>query len=254
MTTRPGDTTYTTISYYIFINHIGTPGDNFACPTCDFYNVFKVTPGVCRCSTDTAWAVPVASIFQGLAVGTGESPALAAPYPPNSVYWTARADASKANAWGGYFRFAPPPHGTSVEYPMDVCAGCGQNRISAGFILARLNFRITSSNGVTSVTSFLAPSATAKGNSSVLHMYQSFIAPPTLTPGQFAKFTETSATSTLPVTPVALPIQYGSSWSVTNVLTGSIKTSSGTYTVPTTETPNGLYVAIHLTVGGSFCS
>ncbi|KAG2422830.1 hypothetical protein HXX76_011645 [Chlamydomonas incerta] len=249
----PGDTTYTTISYYIFINHVATPSDNFACTTCDFYNVFKVTVGTCRCSSDTAWAVPLAPIFQNLVVGTGEN-ALPSPYPAG-VYWTARADASKANAWGGYFRIALPPHSTSVEYPMDVCAGCGQNRISAGFILARLIFRITNTGGWTSVTSFLAPSTTfptytpsltAKGNSSVLHMYQSFIAPPTLTPGQFQKFTDVSA--------VTLPIVYGNTWSVTNVLTGSIKTSSGTYSVPAAETSSGLYVAIHLTVGGSFCA
>ncbi|KAG2428276.1 hypothetical protein HXX76_010426 [Chlamydomonas incerta] len=245
------DTTYTSPAYYLFIAHIATPGDNFACPTCDFYNLFKVTPGACRCSNDTAWAVPLAPVFQNLIVGTGEN-VLPSPYPAG-VYWTARADANKVNAWGGYFRIAPPPHNTSVQYPMDVCAGCGQNRISAGFIIARLFFRITNAFGFTSVTSFLAPSTTyptytpsptAKVNSSVLQIYQSFIAPPSLTPGQFQKFTDSAFT---------LPVTYGSTFAVTNVITGSVKAGSGTYTVPSNETSSGLYVAIHFTVGGSFC-
>ena len=97
---------------------------------------------------------------------------------------------------------------------------CLQNRVSAGFIMARLKFQITSANGQTSVTTFLAPSLTyptytpsptASTTSSVLHMYQSFIAPPTLTPGQMTKSAETT---------FSLPITYGNSWTVTKVNTG----------------------------------
>ncbi len=77
--------------------------------------------------------------------------------------------------------------------------------------MGRLNFQITNAYGQTSVTSFLAPSPTAKVNSTVLQMYQSFIAPPALTPGLFSKFTNTSFT---------LPVTYGSSWNVLNVISG----------------------------------
>ena len=49
------------------------------------------------------------------------------PAPVGSVFWNARQDASKANAWGGYFRIVPP-HDVSAIYEFDVCAGCGQVR------------------------------------------------------------------------------------------------------------------------------
>eukprot|EP00198_Chlamydomonas_reinhardtii_P011799 XP_001701136.1 predicted protein [Chlamydomonas reinhardtii] len=242
---------------YLYLAHVATPSDNYACLTCDFYNLAKarnkvihVTPSACVCSTDTAWAIPLKPVMEGLVVGTGEQQ-LGAPYPAG-VYWTARSDATKANAWGGYFRITPIPH-TSYVYEFDVCAGCGQNRVSAGFIMARLKFQITSANGQTSVTTFLAPSLTyptytpsptASTTSSVLHMYQSFIAPPTLTPGQMTKSAETT---------FSLPITYGNSWTVTKVNTGTVKFGSTNANVPATETANGLYVAIHLTVGGQFC-
>ncbi|PNW72663.1 hypothetical protein CHLRE_15g637602v5 [Chlamydomonas reinhardtii] len=247
----PGDLSWTgPIVNYLYLAHVATPSDNYACLTCDFYNLAKVTPSACVCSTDTAWAVPLKPVMEGLVVGTGEQQ-LGAPYPAG-VYWTARSDATKANAWGGYFRITPIPH-TSYVYEFDVCAGCGQNRVGAGFIMARLKFQITSANGQTSVTTFLAPSLTyptytpsptASTTSSVLHMYQSFIAPPTLTPGQMTNSAKTT---------FSLPITYGSSWTVTQVNTGTVKFGSTSVNVPATETANGLYVAIHLTVGGQFC-
>eukprot|EP00198_Chlamydomonas_reinhardtii_P011815 XP_001701152.1 predicted protein [Chlamydomonas reinhardtii] len=227
------------------------PGDlSWTGPIVNYLYLAHVTPSACVCSTDTAWAVPLKPVMEGLVVGTGEQQ-LGAPYPAG-VYWTARSDATKANAWGGYFRITPIPH-TSYVYEFDVCAGCGQNRVGAGFIMARLKFQITSANGQTSVTTFLAPSLTyptytpsptASTTSSVLHMYQSFIAPPTLTPGQMTNSAKTT---------FSLPITYGSSWTVTQVNTGTVKFGSTSVNVPATETANGLYVAIHLTVGGQFC-
>ena len=124
-------------------------------------------------------------------------------------------------------------------------AASAQNRVSKGFIMGRLQFVLTNLNGKTSITTFVAPSLTASTTSSVLHMYQSFIAPPSLTPGQFSKFTGV-------VGPATTPFTYGASWAST-VVTGTVKSGSSSYPVPSTEPSNGLYVAIHLTVGGSMC-
>ncbi|KAG2432513.1 hypothetical protein HXX76_008859 [Chlamydomonas incerta] len=235
------DTSYTTVSNYLYVSRIDTAADNYKCLTCKWFAVYSVTPGACKCSTDTAWAIPPKAMMEALPVATGEQALSGA---LSGVYWNARADASKANAWGGYFRIVPP-HDTSVIYEFDVCAGCGQNRVSKGFIMGRIQFAISNTNGKTSVTTFAAPSLTASTTSSVLHMYQSFIAPPSLTPGQFSKFTGV-------VGPATTPFTYGASWSST-VLTGTIKSGSSTYSVPSTESGSGLYLAIHLTVGGSMC-
>ncbi|KAG2454075.1 hypothetical protein HYH02_001115 [Chlamydomonas schloesseri] len=235
------DDTYATVSRYLYVSRISTATDNYKCLTCKWYSVFEVKPGACKCSTDTAWAIPPKNMMEGLAATTGEQ---ALTGSLSGVYWTARQDASKANAWGGYFRIVPP-HDTTVIYTFDVCAGCGQNRVNKGFIMGQLTFAISNINGKTSYTQFVAPSLTASTTSSVLHMYQSFIAPPSLTPGQFSKFTSVSGPSTLPFT-------YGDSWTST-VLTGTIKSGSSSWSVPSSESSNGVYVAIHLTVGGSMC-
>ena len=128
---------------------------------------------------------------------------------------------------------------------VSACPASAQNRVSKGFIMGRLQFVLTNLNGKTSITTFVAPSLTASTTSSVLHMYQSFIAPPSLTPGQFSKFTGV-------VGPATTPFTYGASWAST-VVTGTVKSGSSSYPVPSTEPSNGLYVAIHLTVGGSMC-
>ncbi|KAG2453213.1 hypothetical protein HYH02_002536 [Chlamydomonas schloesseri] len=245
------DTTYTTVSNYLLFQRAQTPTDNYACLQCKTYQVFTVG-AACRCiSGETAWAIPLAPIMANLQQGTGEN-VLPWPYPP-TVTWTARADSTKANAWGGYFRITPAPHDTSVSYFFDVCAGCGLNRVEKGAVVAQLEFRITDVNGKTSITKYLKPtSGVAKVNSSVLHMYQSFVAPPTLTPGQFQRFTDTTFT---------LPITEGSSWTVTRVITGAIKIGQNTTNVPANEVTGdytnpkaGLFVAIHFSVSGSYCA
>ncbi|KAG2431145.1 hypothetical protein HXX76_009675 [Chlamydomonas incerta] len=207
------DTTYQTVANYLYVTRIDTAADNFKCLTCKWYGVHAVTPSACKCSTDTAWAIPPKDIMEGLPATTTAEQALT---------------------------------GACVMYSFDVCAGCGQNRVNSGFIMGRLQFAITNANGKTSVTRFVTPSPTASTTSSSLDMYLSFIAPPpAVTPAQFSSFTTVAGPSTTPFT-------YGDTWSA-SVNTGPVKISSPPYKVPPTESANGLYVAIRLTVGGKMC-
>ncbi|KAG2453212.1 hypothetical protein HYH02_002535 [Chlamydomonas schloesseri] len=235
------------------------PETNFACPDCKYYQVSIAT--VCRCGNDTAWAFPSAAALAKLNPSiSGEQKLDPSTGYPNGVFWTPRFDnaGSGSNAWGGWFRITPAPHlDLSQVYYFDVCAGCAQNRVGAGAIVGRIAFQITNTGGKTSVSTFLQPSGApgAKVTSTTLHMFQSFIAPGgSMAPGQFQKMTEISA--------VSVPFSYGTSWSVTKVITGPVKVQGTDYTVPDNErnttsigvpTNAGLFVAIHLSVGGSYC-
>ncbi|KAG2426661.1 hypothetical protein HXX76_012972 [Chlamydomonas incerta] len=245
------DISYTTVANYLYISRVVTAADNFKCLTCKWFAVYTVAPGVCRCSSDTAWAIPLASIMETIPINATETllPASVSAPAGSTVYWNPRSDSTKANAWGGFFRILPGnSHNTALEYTFDVCAGCGRNRVEKGFIFGRIKFQITTASGQTSISTFLTPAGApdAKSTSSVLHFFQSFAAPPSLSPGQFQKFTD--------ITAVTTPFGYGTSWSATKVITGDVKTNGVTTKVPTSGFPNGLYVAIHLTVGGSYCS
>ena len=52
------DTTYTTVANYLYVSRVNTAADNFKCLTCKWFAVYSVNPSACKCSTDTAWAIP----------------------------------------------------------------------------------------------------------------------------------------------------------------------------------------------------
>ncbi|KAG2453897.1 hypothetical protein HYH02_002103 [Chlamydomonas schloesseri] len=243
------DTTYSSIAFYLYIQKEDTPTENRVCETCKFYSVNQVSS--CLCGGDTAWAIPIASVMESLPAGSTAEQLLTSGYPGAQVFWNPRTDDSNRNAWGGFFRILPAAsgnHDTSIEYIFDVCAGCGQNRVGKGFIFGRIKFQITHIKGNTSISTFLAPAnaPNAIGSSSVLHMFQSFRAPASLSPGQFQRYTVTSA--------VPATFTYGQTWTVSKVNTGTFKVNGADVTVLPYDPTKGLYVAIHLTVSsGGFC-
>ncbi|KAG2426484.1 hypothetical protein HXX76_011713 [Chlamydomonas incerta] len=255
------DASLTTVAKYVMVQRVATAGDNYDCLTCKWYSRFTITVPAgsagagtnCRCSTDTAWAFPLKSTLNSFTATQKtllDNIPLGSPYPSNSVYWYTRQDVG--NAWGGFFRFAPVSGkvSTSTVYTFDMCAGCAFNQIGdKGFIMGRLTFNFTTTNGTTSSMMFWTPSVGATTASSVLQVYQSYLSPPTFSPGQFNKFDTISAVTT--------PFTYGTSWRVTSMVTGTaVSVNTGTFNVPstmTTNTPNGVYVAVHMTVNGYYC-
>ncbi|KAG2429095.1 hypothetical protein HXX76_011335 [Chlamydomonas incerta] len=251
------DSSYATVAKYIYVVSIPTDTTNFACLTCSWFRVYVVA-GQCRCGSDTAWAFPVKSVLSswtaGQAASTAEIALPAATYG-TGVSWAARSENS--NAWGGYFRFAPAAGGvdTTRSYTFDMCAGCAQasapryNSLSKGYIMGKVTFTFTSVNGSTSSMMFYEPAPGASTTSSVLQVYQSYVPPPTMAPGQFQRFS--------PYTTPSLPFGYGATFAVTRLVTGAVKSGSTTLAnVPATTTassPGGVYVAIHMSVGGGFC-
>eukprot|EP00198_Chlamydomonas_reinhardtii_P010952 XP_001700289.1 predicted protein [Chlamydomonas reinhardtii] len=233
------DTTYTTVSKYIYVERILTDTTNYACLSCSWFRLYTITkPSTCTCRSDTAWAFPLKSVLDSWtlaqAASTTEILLPSGSYPGN-VYWAARADTS---AWGGYFRFAPATSsspfkvGTTTTYTFDMCAGCAQNSIGKGYIMGKLSFVFTNANGAAATYVFFAPAPGASVTSSALQVYQSYISPPTFTPGQFKNFDTLSAVT---------------------IATGAVAYGSSTANVPTAMTSNGVYIAVHMAVGGSFC-
>ncbi|KAG2432532.1 hypothetical protein HXX76_008877 [Chlamydomonas incerta] len=245
------DTTYAVVDKYVYIERMTTAADNYDCLDCLWFKVYTVKkPSTCRCSTDTAWAFPVKSTLQnGLTAAQLSATTevqLPSPDYPGNVYWAAKQE-DNSQAWGGYFHITPPL-GTTT-YTFDMCAGCAKNSLGTkGFIMGKLSVVFTNNlDGQTSSYSFFEPTAGAYSTSSVLQVYQSFTAPPSLTPGQFQKFT---VLGNFP----GLPFGYNTQWQVTKVNTGPIKSGQTTLaTVPTSMGTVGVYIAVHMTVGGSYC-
>ncbi|KAG2435632.1 hypothetical protein HXX76_006835 [Chlamydomonas incerta] len=247
------NTSYTVVQKYLFIESIATGSDNFACLTCSWFRVYTVTkPTNCRCGSDTAWAFPLKSVLTswtaGQAASTTEIGLPAASYP-GGVWWQARQET--AQAWGGFFRIAPAlsnPNRVSTTRTLvfDMCAGCAMNQIGKGYIMGKVNFTFTSVNGSTSTMMFYEPAPGASTTSAVLQVYQSYAAPTSLTPGQFKSFS--------PYSTPTLPFGYGATWGVTRLVTGTIANGPTVIgTVPTAMTASGVYLAIHMSVGGAFC-
>ncbi|KAG2439765.1 hypothetical protein HYH02_010642 [Chlamydomonas schloesseri] len=259
------DETYTVTANYLYIMRASSPPEtNYACPTCKYYQVSSVS--ACRCSNDTAWAVPVLAARNAASfkwnVST-EQKLDSASYPYGDVFWTGRAEAGN-NAWGGWFRITPAPHTDLTQtYTFDVCAGCAQNDPKKGFIAGRVTFKITANNGLTSVSTFLTPTGApnAKVASQVLHMYQSWIQPPLMNPGQFKAFTELYTTGGAVLPPITLTntLKLNDQW-VSKVVPNFVKTGGTNYTIGAdevqgsgTNTKAGLFVAIHLTIATQYC-
>ncbi|KAG2438907.1 hypothetical protein HYH02_010702 [Chlamydomonas schloesseri] len=251
------DSSLTTVSKYIMVRRIDTASDNYDCLTCKWYNRFEITalPGSnCRCSSDTAWAFPIKSTLNAFTATQKtqmDNIVLGSPYPSNNVYWSTRQDTG--NAWGGFFRFAPSSGKVSTTnvYNFDMCAGCAFNQIGdKGFIIGRLQFQFLTNNGSSSAMLFYTPSPGANVQSSVLQVYQSYMAPPVWSPGQFKAFDTTTNVNT--------PFGYGTTWKVLSVNTGPVTVpNTGTFNVPLTcssgTTPVGVFLAVHMSVNGYFC-
>ncbi|KAG2452385.1 hypothetical protein HYH02_002631 [Chlamydomonas schloesseri] len=252
----------TTVDKYIVIQRIATATDNYACLTCKWYNTYEVRAPQpsCSCASDTAWAFPVKAVLSTISASSLSSTTeilLPAPYndastladPTNPgltrVWWAARPEANAA-AWGGYIRISGPLD-SAREFEFDMCAGCAQNSLGTkGYIMGKLKVKFQpTTDGKTSVMSFVEPSAGAYTTSDALQVFQSFVAPPDLNPGSFQRYTG--------ITPVTLPFSYGTSFSVNKVTVGPVTLGRATLaTVPTSNT-DGVYIAVHMNVGGGFC-
>ncbi|KAG2454093.1 hypothetical protein HYH02_001132 [Chlamydomonas schloesseri] len=248
------DNTYAAVDKYVYIERMTTASDNYDCLDCLWFKVYTIQkPSNCRCTSDTAWAFPVKSTLQnGLTAAqlsaTGEVALPLNDYPSGNVAWAAKQE-DNSQAWGGYFHITPPL-GATTTYTFDMCAGCAKNALGTkGFIMGKLSVVFTNNlDGQTSSYSFFEPAAGASTTSAVLQVYQSFVPPPSLTPGQFQKFT---VLGNYP----SLPFGYNTAWQVTKVNTGAIKVGTTTIAnVPTTMGTTGVYIAVHMSVGGSFCA
>ncbi|KAG2437721.1 hypothetical protein HYH02_011099 [Chlamydomonas schloesseri] len=257
------DVTLTTLQGYLLVQRIQTDPTN-TCQSCKWFWSFNVqtnVPAGCRCvGGETAWAFPVKAVLSKLTtaqLASSTELTLTSPYPSTpKVTWTARqelnANGQGTGAWGGYFRFFPKADGTqdTVPYTFDVCAGCAQNQLGTkGYIVGQITFRFTPTvDGKRSLSVLVAPSPNAFTSMKELHVYQSFLAPPSLTPGLFSKYTTSGLVpaGTLP------PFGFGASWEVTAVKTGSFRVGSLPVDVPLTNA-NGVFVAIHLVVEGLTC-
>ncbi|KAG2435492.1 hypothetical protein HYH02_011787 [Chlamydomonas schloesseri] len=219
--------------------------------------VVPVPGATCRCTDDTAWAMPVKAVLDSW-TGTANAQSTAevslpTTYYPANTFWAARNET--ANAWGGYFHMLPTKGGsnrsptfsqnTASNYTFDVCAGCAQNQIGKGYIAGKVVFRFTSTNGSTSFSVFVQPSAGATVTISAFQVFQSYIAPPSLAPGSFQKFTD--------YTSPGLPFSYNARSNVTSIVTPLVTIGSASYDIPTSNNPDGVYVAIHFATSGYFC-
>ncbi|KAG2444044.1 hypothetical protein HYH02_009242 [Chlamydomonas schloesseri] len=236
----------------MYIQKENTPADDYACPTCKHYTVNQVSS--CWCEDESAWAFPNAAGMQSVTMGSTAEQNVTSGYPGAQVFWNSRTEESNRRAWGGFFRILPAAsgnHDTSIEYTFDLCAGCGQNRVgNGGFIFGRIKFQITQNKGSTSISTFVAPAdaLNAIGVASELHVFQSFRAPVSMSPGQFQRYTVTSA--------VPATFTYGQTWTVNRVNTGPLGKVNGVdVTVPPYDPTKGLYVAFHMKVSsGGFCA
>ncbi|KAG2451042.1 hypothetical protein HYH02_004311 [Chlamydomonas schloesseri] len=244
------DDTYAAVDHYLYIKRIATdPKDD--CPNCHHFNTFTVTkPKECVCGSATAWAFPSLRDFdknlaQYTDLNSTSEIMLPSPYADGSMFWTARPEmnpnGNTITAWGGFFRVAAVEDTNALG--------------TKGYVMGRLKLSFESNDGQVSLMGFYSPGAGAKVTSAVLQVYQSFVPPPSLTPGMFQRF---DALDTI-VTPTD-PLNYGDTFSVTQVNLGDIKNGKNVIAkVPTNglagqpADKRGVYFAVHMSVNGGFC-
>ncbi|KAG2444280.1 hypothetical protein HXX76_001037 [Chlamydomonas incerta] len=246
------DSTLTTLTSYLVVSVLPTP-DNYCGLSCGYFSVAPVayTPGACKCTGDTAWGFPTKAqlgTYYGSTVNTEIKLAVTDAGFTDKVYWNPRQQTT--SAWGGFFRILPPTT-SGATLTLGICAGCGQNSIDKGYTFGN-GFTVTFTNFAEGNSTIVIKGLPAGASAVVTNaqIYQQFIAPPTFAPGQFKTFTAFSGTPVPTGTPLtSYPATFTAS--ALDILSYSDKT--GTYTIPTTATANGVYLALHLDVG-SYCT
>ncbi|KAG2446204.1 hypothetical protein HXX76_000797 [Chlamydomonas incerta] len=202
-------------------------------------------PPGCYCG-DTAWGFPKVDQFTNAAQTTEQQLVITDAGYSGKVFWTPR---QVGGAWGGWFRITTPDSGAGA-LNLGICAGCGQNVAGKGYYFGTgFSISFTSFSAGTS-TIQIKPLPSTGTIASVVNMqvFLSFIAPPDLNPGGFKTFTDygPAVTPTSPLT--TFPANF-----FANVKPGvTYKVGSSTFTVPTSITASGLYLALHLDVG-AYC-
>ncbi|KAG2444251.1 hypothetical protein HXX76_001008 [Chlamydomonas incerta] len=248
------DSTLTTVTSYLVVSVLPTP-DNYCGLSCGYFSVAPVayTPGACKCTGDTAWGFPTKAQFgtyYGSTVTSEIKLAVTDAGFTDKVYWTPRQQTT--NAWGGFFRILPPTT-SGATLTLGICAGCGLNKIDKGYSFGN-GFTVTFTNFAEGNSTIVVQGLPAGASAVVTNaqVYQQFIAPPTFAPGQFKTFTAYSGTPVPTGTPLtSYPATFTAS--ALDILTYTDSKTGITYTIPTTATANGVYLALHLDVG-SYCT